>query len=137
MTTVITETGPTEIGGAEASGDDLWLPAADLPAATGWSLRDEGFCRGDVCVPLPPRREEELVRGDAVNAAAFWRHLGGPTLHDAAGDVWMLGEPAASRAAALAALQAPDFTLPDLEGKSHALREYRGRKVLLVSWASW
>jgi peroxiredoxin len=37
----------------------------------------------------------------------------------------------------LQSLQAPDFTLPDLEGKWHALSEYRGRKVLLVSWASW
>jgi peroxiredoxin len=34
-------------------------------------------------------------------------------------------------------LEAPDFTLPDLEGRPHALRDYRGKKVFLVSWASW
>ncbi|TAJ31410.1 MAG: redoxin domain-containing protein, partial [Reyranella sp.] len=34
-------------------------------------------------------------------------------------------------------LEAPDFTLPDLDGKTHSLAEQRGKKVLLVSWASW
>jgi peroxiredoxin len=29
------------------------------------------------------------------------------------------------------------FTLPDLEGRPHALADYRGKKVFLVFWASW
>lgn len=29
------------------------------------------------------------------------------------------------------------FTLPDLEGRPHALVDYRGKKVFLVFWASW
>ena len=33
--------------------------------------------------------------------------------------------------------EAPDFTLPDLEGRQHSLSDYRGRKVFLASWASW
>ena len=32
---------------------------------------------------------------------------------------------------------APDFTLPDLDGKLHSLSDYRGKKVVLMSWASW
>jgi hypothetical protein len=48
-----------------------------------------------------------------------------------------LGSSAAERARALASLVAPDFTLPDLGGRPHALSSYRGRKVLLVAWASW
>ena len=44
---------------------------------------------------------------------------------------------ARDRARALQSLQAPDFTLPDLDGRMHTLSEHRGRKVLLVTWASW
>ena len=32
---------------------------------------------------------------------------------------------------------APDFTLVDLDGKSHRLESYRGRRVVLNFWASW
>jgi hypothetical protein len=48
-----------------------------------------------------------------------------------------LGVPAGARAAALASLEAPDFTLPDLDGRLHSLSEHRGKKVLLVAYASW
>jgi peroxiredoxin len=32
---------------------------------------------------------------------------------------------------------APDFTLPDLDGRMHSLSDYRGKKVFLLAWASW
>lgn len=48
-----------------------------------------------------------------------------------------LGVSAADRAGALSSLEAPDFTLPDLDGRSHTLSAYRGKKVLLVAYASW
>ena len=48
-----------------------------------------------------------------------------------------LGVPAAERARRLASLEAPDFALPDLDGRRHTLAEQRGTKVLLVAWASW
>ena len=30
-----------------------------------------------------------------------------------------------------------DFTLPDLDGKTHQLRDYRGQVVVLNFWATW
>lgn len=33
--------------------------------------------------------------------------------------------------------EAPDFTLADIDGASHRLSDFRGKKVLLVFWASW
>jgi hypothetical protein len=48
-----------------------------------------------------------------------------------------LGISAAERAKALVSLEAPDFTLPDLDGRPHALSAQRGKKVLLVAYASW
>jgi len=41
------------------------------------------------------------------------------------------------RAAALDSGEAPDFTLPDLDGKLHSLSDHRGKKVLLIAYASW
>lgn len=37
----------------------------------------------------------------------------------------------------LASLEAPDFTLPDLDGRPHSLSDYRGQKILLAAYASW
>ena len=31
----------------------------------------------------------------------------------------------------------PDFELPDLSGTLHRLSDHRGRKVLLIAYASW
>ena len=32
---------------------------------------------------------------------------------------------------------APEFTLPSLSGEQVSLSDYRGRKVVLFTWASW
>jgi len=58
-------------------------------------------------------------------------------LHDASRKTWMLGESAADRGRRLESLEAPDFTLPDIEGQPHSLSDFRGQKVLLATWASW
>jgi hypothetical protein len=137
MAIVLTETTTTELPDSRIEGERLWLVPAELETATGWSVRPEGLCRGNVCVPLAPGREGELVRGHQVDAAALWRHLGQPLAHSADGRVWVLGTAAADRAEALRSLEAPDFTLPDHTGRRRSLAEHRGKKVLLVSWASW
>ena len=137
MVTVLTESGEWVVPEGEASGEALWLPAREAEAATGWAAKPQGLCKGEVCVPLPAGREEELVRGARVNVAALWRHLGQPVVHSERGHAWVLAESARDRAAALRSLEAPDFTLPDVSGRMHSLRDYRGKKVLLVTWASW
>ncbi len=127
------------ISGAKTDGDNLWLAGADLTRASGWQLKPEGACIGDVCIPIPPARASEFVRdgGRTFNLAALARHLGEPVVHDDKNGVWYFGETGATRHATLASLEAPDFELPDLDGKMHRLSDYRGKKVLLAAWASW
>jgi hypothetical protein len=129
---------------ATPEGDDLWLSADALPAATGWELKPEGLCQADVCVPVS--RGVPLVRTnhpttlghqDQVNLTALARLLGQPALRDDAHGVWCFGDAVLGPRAPREALEAPDFTLPDLDGRPHSLRDYRGTKVFLVSWASW
>lgn len=117
--------------------DELWLDAASLQKATGWHLRPEGLCQGPICVPVPPAARDSLVDGETVNVSALWERLGRPVLRDASASTWMLGEAAEDRGQRLASLEAPDFTLPDIEGKLHSLSDFRGKKVFLATWASW
>lgn len=134
MTTVLINGRAAE---AMAEGDGLWLPIERLEAATGWELKPEGACLGERCVPLPRGHEAEFARDGRFNLAALANYLEQPLVRDTAHDVAVIGEAASVRADALRSLEAPDFTLPDLDGRMHSLSDYRGRKVFLVSWASW
>ena len=129
---------------ASPEGDDLWLSTAALPAATGWELKPQGLCQDEQCVPVPAETDlaranhpTALGRQDQVNLTALARVLGQSVVRDDAHGVWSFAEAAPARRAAMQSLQAPDFTLPDLDGHPHSLSAYRGRKVFLVSWASW
>jgi hypothetical protein len=75
------------------------------------------------------------VPGSAIDALASAGDR--PLAVDQQEGVAYVGVPASVRAAQLASLQAPDFSLPDLEGRRHRLSEHRGKKVLLVAYASW
>jgi hypothetical protein len=137
MITVLNEQSETICAQARGDGEDLWISAPELEAATGWSMRPAGLCRGDVCLPVPPDQAAEYVDGEMLNAAAFWRRMQHPVVHAAAGDLWVLGTSAANRGSTLSTLDAPDFALPDLAGTMWSLSQQRGRKVLLATWASW
>ena len=121
--------------GAPAEG--LWLPVTQLADSTGWELKPEGACLGDVCVPLPPGRDAEFVQGEWFNFGALAEHLSQPVAHDETAGAWCVGESAQSRQLALETLEAPNFSLPDYLGVQHQIQDYRGKKVFLVSWASW
>jgi hypothetical protein len=121
--------------GAEIEGDRILVAADGLEAATGWTLKDEGLCREAVCVPV---RDRAALAGPAgVDLAAFAAALGRPLALDVAERTAALGTPASDRANALASLEAPDFSLPDLSGQQHSLSAQRGKKVLLIAYASW
>ncbi len=137
MTTVLCGKRITTIEGTRASGEDLWLPLAELEHDSGWSVRPEGVCRDEVCIPIPPGRQGDFLRSDSFNLPGLWRQLGRPFVHDRAGETWLCGEGGAQRREALSSRDAPDFDLPDLSGTTHRLSDFRGRKVLLAVWASW
>jgi cytochrome oxidase Cu insertion factor (SCO1/SenC/PrrC family) len=67
----------------------------------------------------------------ALVALALLLGLAGPAA--GAPDVW----DAAGVAKAGERLEAPGFTLPDLQGRPVRLEALRGRVVLLYFWATW
>jgi hypothetical protein len=121
---------------AEAK-NGLWLGARDFKRVSAFELKPEGFCKGEQCYPVPTARKAEFENGGRFNLAALAGLIGQPIVTDDARQVWCFGEASENRRRALTSLEAPDFSLPDLDGKMHSLSEHRGKKILLVSWASW
>ena len=116
-------------------GGALRVSPDDVARVLGWSLEPEGLCRGGACVPV--RDRTSLVVDGAVDLAALARLLDRPLVVDAGEGVAALGASAAERGARLRSLVAPEVTLPDLDGRTHPLAEFRGRKALLLAWAGW
>ena len=121
--------------GAQLAGAAVTVDPADIEAALGWKLTREGLCRGSICIPV--RDRASLVRADGLDLVALAALLGRPLALDADEGVAALGESAGDRLSALHTLEAPDFTLPDLAGRRHTLSAHRGKKVLLIAYASW
>lgn len=144
MITVLNEQREARLHSGTASGESLWLDRAAIEEATGWSWKPEGLCHEETCVPIPRAQAGQWLRkqpgqqdGQQLDIASMWRHMGNPVSHDRAGQTWVLGTGSGQRAQSLTTLQAPDFELPDASGQMHRLSDYRGKKVLLVTWASW
>ena len=138
---VIYDGDATETKASDIASTDLWVTMAELKKATGFVVKPQGVCRDQLCFPLPKAKKAEFItrKGSTsvFNLSAFARLVKQPVAHDEMNDVWYFGKRADERSAYLATLKAPEFTLPDLTGKMHSLADYRGKKVLLITWASW
>lgn len=133
---IITRTQTREVEG-KIEQASLWLQKDDFESVTEFELRPEGFCRGEVCIPIPSSHEREFIDGDRINLSAFAHFNSQPLVSDDEQDYWFLDDSIESRNRQLRSRVAPDFELPDLEGNVHKLSDYFGKKILLVSWASW
>jgi len=138
--TIVYDDTATDLAAAREDDGQLWITTADLKRATRFEVKPQGVCRDELCFPLPKARQQEFVRKDAVgswfNMTAFAALVHQPVAYDAALSTWYFGLRSDQRQQ-LTSLQAPDFTLPDLQGKLHRLSDFRGKKILLVTWASW
>jgi len=149
--TVIFDGKATELAGSipsappASSTNDLWVTFADLTRSTGFVVKPQGVCREELCFPLPSARKAEFLitrntNGSKVqwfNLSAFARMLHQPVAHDDLLATWYFGPRPEAQNSYLQSLEAPNFTLPDMNGKPHSLADFRGKKVLIVTWASW
>ena len=108
----------------------LRIPKSEFEAGTGWQLKPEGACQGEVCIPLPQ------PAGDPVDVERVAKAIGLPLVAAPEHGLWALG-PASIGSRALASAEAPDLRLPGLDGKEFRLSSLRGRKVLLYAWAPY
>jgi hypothetical protein len=110
--------------------DSLTVDRAAFEAGTGWQLKPEGACKGDVCIPLHP------APGDTVDVRGIAGQMGLPLVENAEFGLWALG-PESIGGRALTTAEAPDLRLPDLNGREFRLSSLRGQKVLVYAWAPY
>ena len=111
--------------------ESLRVDPAELERRTGWSIKPQGACKEDRCVPLTTGADS----AGAFDAQLLADRLGMPLVHDEPSGLWCLGPEAGGRA--LTSARAPALELPDLDGIPFNLASLRGTKILLVAWASW
>ena len=139
--TVIYDGVATEVSAAPEPSSDLWITTSDLTRATRFVIKPQGVCRDQLCFPLPKNRKSEFITKKGAttwfNLSEFARLIKQPFAMDEKNGVWYFGARSDEQNGYLTSLEAPNFTLPDLNGRMHSLADFRGKKVLLVTWASW
>jgi hypothetical protein len=111
--------------------NDLWVRAVDLPRINQFEVKPQGACRADLCVPIP----KSLRSGEWFNLSGFARHLHQAVVAESG--VWSFGEIPVVRGDFYRSRMAPDFAVPDRAGRVLRLSDFRGEKVLVLTWASW
>lgn len=118
----------------------LWVSPEDLSRINGFVYKPEGLCYEDICIPVRPGDDSLAVERAGqtwVNVTELARKLGQSVVSDPEAGVWSFGPMPATTQSGLVSAQAPDFELADRDGKTIRLSDYRGKKVLLLTWASW
>ncbi len=120
---------------------DLWVAASELPRVNDFELKPEGACLDDICVPI--RQEEDsdifVTRKDTgwVNVTELARRIQQPMVADHESQTFSLGAIPVQRQSFVRDGLAPDFTLEDWQGNTVSLSDFKGKKIMLLSWASW
>jgi len=110
---------------------DLWVRASDLPRINEFEVKPQGACRADVCIPI----SKDLKQGEWFNLSGFARKVRESVVEDSG--VWSFGEVPVLRGSFVNSRTAPDFAVPDRKGRIVHLSDFRGKKALVVTWASW
>jgi AhpC/TSA family len=131
----------TDVTAADEQSKDLWVTMNDLTRATKFVVKPQGVCRDQLCFPIPKAKKSDFIskRGSVTwfNLSEFARLVKQPVAVDEKNGVWYFGARPDDQNAYLESLEAPNFTLPDMNGRMHSLSDFKGKKVLLVTWASW
>jgi len=130
-TTVLYNDSAVKLDKVRPDAKDLWVRAADLPRINEFELKPQGACRADMCIPVA----KTLKNGPWFNLTGFSRKLGQAYVADSG--VWSFGDIPVMRGGFYSSRIAPDFAVPDRSGKIVHLSDFRGKKVLVFTWASW
>ncbi len=108
----------------------LEIAREEFETGTGWELKPEGACKGEVCIPLTE------APGETVDVGSLAEQMGLAIVEDSTHGLWAIG-PESIDAHALTTAEAPELCLPDVNGVEFRLSSLRGQKVLVYAWAPY
>ena len=140
-TTVLYNDRVVDIDQTLPDASDLWVTPEDLTRINDFELKPQGACLEDLCIPVLQDRDSELYvqrQGqDWFNVTELADMLQQAWIADYRDGVWSFGGMPVERRGFFESAEAPEFALPDREGNLVRLADFRGKQVLLVTWASW
>jgi hypothetical protein len=120
---------------------ELWVKPQDLTRINDFVLKPEGACLAELCIPVLQDRDSDMYvtrqNQGWFNVTGLADKLQQAHMADYQDGVWSFGVMPLERQAFFDSGQAPDFNLPDRDGNLVRLSDFRGKKVLLLTWASW
>jgi hypothetical protein len=121
---------------AKSENNTLWVTAEDLKKFSGFEIKPEGACLDEICIPLTP--EMTRTEGDVklYNATELARKLQ-QSFVESIDQTWAFGPVPQKITTYLKSALAPDFAIADRNGKVVRLSDFKGKKVLILTWASW
>jgi hypothetical protein len=131
----------TEIDQTLSDATELWVKPEDLTRINDFVLKPQGACLDELCIPVLQDRDSDMfvTRSNQgwFNVTGLADKLQQAHMTDYNDGVWSFGTMPLERQSFFNAGEAPDFELPDRDGNIVRLSDFRGKKVLLLTWASW
>lgn len=138
--TILANDNITKVATCPNNGDTLWVRADELKVATGFELKESGACYDslNICIPLLEEGFTQTISGQKwFNVSKLSQKLSQVCISNDDQSVWSLGLIPEVRKAMLDSSIAPDFEIKDIHGATIRLSDFRGKKVLVVTWATW
>jgi len=130
-----------EISDTLADASELWIKPEDLTRINDFELKPQGACLENLCVPVLQDRDSDMYvtrRGQGwFNMTGLADKLQQAWVADYDDNVFSFGVMPLERQSFFRGAMAPDFELSDREGNIVRLSDFRGKQVLLLTWASW
>ena len=139
--TILVDNQVVDISTTLPDATDLWVTPQDLTKINGFVLKPEGACLDDICVPVQQSKDSSIFvtrRGESwMNVTELAQRIQQAYVSDHDAGVWSFGTIPVQRQSFVRDGLAPDFTLPDWHGKQTSLSDFKGKKIMLLTWASW
>ncbi len=139
--TILTQKGVVEIQATLPAPNDLWVEKSQLPLISGFELKPQGACLDEICIPIRQSEDSDIFvtreNQGWVNATELAERVQQPVVADHSANVWSFGAIPVQRQSFVRDAIAPDFTLPDWQGQEVSLSDFKGKNIMLLSWASW
>jgi hypothetical protein len=139
--TVLYEGATVEVAATLPDATDLWIQPAELTRVNGFELKPEGACIDDICVPVRQDQDSDIFvrRGGEswFNVSELASRLKQAYVVDHEASVFSFSAIPARRTSLINQSRAPDFSLQDKDGNTVQLSDFKGKKIMLLTWASW